>query len=496
MQIDDPPMATDREEERLSVLRELRVLDSVAEEATDATARAAARAFDAPVGLITLVEKDRQWFKARHGTELTETPRDISFCTYAIQQPDRVMVVPDAQEDPRLRNNPLVTGDFHLRFYAGAPIIVRGQPVGTLCILDTEPRHDIGDNLIEMLGDLARVVALGLETRLLTERAERLEAEQHVGNARFALALEAADMSVWSWDVDSGLLTDFGRGDDTSGMGSMTPKDFLDAVHDNDRYAVIDAFAAARSGAEEFRAEFRMAHDPERWLLSVGRTIRRNADGRVMSVTGVQTDITAQKRHDAVLETTTQEMRHRVNNLIGLADALAGRTARETESKEDFLALYRSRLQALARTQRMLMSGEGGAKLTDLAEAVIAPFRRQDRSVLILNLPDVVVTNAITQVLTLAFHELTTNALKYGALRWPTGKIDVVGRMEGETLYIDWSEFVNDAANSAPFDDYVEIASSNSGKSIVERMVGAHGGTITFDFGENGLIAKLMLPLE
>ena len=96
--------------------------------------------FDVPICLFTLVGKERQWFKARVGMRLSSTPRDIAFCAHTILQPD-VMVVPDASCDERFHDNPLVTGEPNIRFYAGAPVIVDGQAIGTLCIIDTRPRE-------------------------------------------------------------------------------------------------------------------------------------------------------------------------------------------------------------------------------------------------------------------------------------------------------------------------------------------------------------------
>ncbi|TXN76087.1 GAF domain-containing protein [Methylobacterium sp. WL18] len=126
--------------ERLAVLRDLDLLDTQQDPAFDDLCREAARTFDAPVALITLLDARRQWFKARVGLEICETARDASFCNYVVAQ-DIVLIVPDAQKDSRFATNPLVVGPPHVRFYAGAPLYYgEGVRLGALCIIDQRPR--------------------------------------------------------------------------------------------------------------------------------------------------------------------------------------------------------------------------------------------------------------------------------------------------------------------------------------------------------------------
>lgn len=142
--------------ERLQALRDLLILDTPPEERFDRIVAFAADEFDMPIALISLVDSDRQWFKARVGLGACETGRDISFCGHAIHAPE-VMVVPDALLDARFADNPLVTGDPFIRFYAGAPLETSpGLRIGTLCLIDTKPRDfdalDLG--ILRSLRDL------------------------------------------------------------------------------------------------------------------------------------------------------------------------------------------------------------------------------------------------------------------------------------------------------------------------------------------------------
>jgi len=136
----DDPTSTDDETERVAQLRAYGVLDTPNEPAFDRLVRQAARMFDAPIALISLVDEHRQWFKARIGLAAPELPRSISFCTHAIRG-NGVMVVEDAAADDRFADNPLVTGAPNIRFYAGAPLRTpEGKRIGTICVIDTAAR--------------------------------------------------------------------------------------------------------------------------------------------------------------------------------------------------------------------------------------------------------------------------------------------------------------------------------------------------------------------
>ncbi len=129
------------EEERLAALDSLRILDTPPEERFDKIARAAAEALDVPIALVSLVDRNRQWFKSCIGLEARETPRDMAFCAHAILNDD-VLIVPDTFLDSRFSDNPLVTGNVRVRFYAGYPLrLPNGHVVGTLCLIDVRPRQ-------------------------------------------------------------------------------------------------------------------------------------------------------------------------------------------------------------------------------------------------------------------------------------------------------------------------------------------------------------------
>lgn len=151
------PAIPANEVERLHVLRALALLDTEEEERFDRLTRVATRMFNVPIALVTLVDSNRQWFKSCMGLPVKETPRDISFCGHAILGND-TFIIPDASKDSRFVDNPLVTSEPHIRFYAGRPICTtHGFKIGTLCLIDSQPRAFEGKD-VEDLNDLAVMV--------------------------------------------------------------------------------------------------------------------------------------------------------------------------------------------------------------------------------------------------------------------------------------------------------------------------------------------------
>jgi GAF domain-containing protein len=151
------PSIPRNESDRLEALKALGLLDSLPEKAFDDIVALTRAALDVPTALISLIDTDRQWFKAAAGLDAPETPRSISFCGHAIHLPD-VFVVPDATVDPRFHDNPLVVGAPHIRFYAGFPLTLPGGcRIGTLCAISPVPRDDLdadGRARLRMLGAL------------------------------------------------------------------------------------------------------------------------------------------------------------------------------------------------------------------------------------------------------------------------------------------------------------------------------------------------------
>ncbi len=180
------------ETQRLQVLLESGLLDSAPEENFNALVRSLASITGCPIALLTLVDSDRQWFKAAHGIEVKETPRDVAFCAHTILQ-DGLFEIIDARGDARFADNPLVTEQPRIRFYAGAPLTIEGRRLGTLCVIDDQP-HKLSADHTKLLFSLARVASELIDSRrhllLLKHERERM--------SDFARA-----SGDWMWEVDA-----------------------------------------------------------------------------------------------------------------------------------------------------------------------------------------------------------------------------------------------------------------------------------------------------
>ncbi len=154
------------ESRRVAALRAYDVLDTETEQAYDDFTTLASAVCRVPIALISLVDSERQWFKSKVGLgQATQTPRDVAFCAHAILRPGETMEVPDATHDVRFAGNPLVVGEPHIRFYAGAPLVTPdGLSVGTVCVIDHEPRH-LQAQERQGLQSLARQIVTQLELR-------------------------------------------------------------------------------------------------------------------------------------------------------------------------------------------------------------------------------------------------------------------------------------------------------------------------------------------
>lgn len=170
-----PMIAT--EEQRMAALRRYEILDTPPEESFDALVRLGASICKTPIALVTLVDEARQWFKARVGLDALETSREIAFCAHAIDG-NELFIVPDATRDERFRDNPLVTEDPSIRFYAGMPLITsEGDAIGTFCVIDRKPRADLTPHERECVQLLARETMTQIELRRALMELDRAKHE-------------------------------------------------------------------------------------------------------------------------------------------------------------------------------------------------------------------------------------------------------------------------------------------------------------------------------
>ncbi len=315
------------EEARLEALQGYGILDTGQEQDYDDLAALAAAICGVPLALITFVEEKTQWLKAGVGMPCLRTDRSASFCTHAIRQP-ALMVVPDTLCDARFADNPFVTGEPHVRFYAGMPLITpSGHALGTICVLDTQPRclSTVQQNALKVLSrqtmnllELRRTVCRmerNMAERAYTQAALRQSAVRlRESEARIQLICQAGGIGLWETDFSQrttlcsesyaqlfGLeLADF---DGTTEMA-------LSRVHPEDRKRLTEEGARAAETLSPLSLEIR-ALQPDggvRWLLIKGE-FSTDAAGHPAKISGSATDITARKLAEEALKQTEERFR-------------------------------------------------------------------------------------------------------------------------------------------------------------------------------------------
>ncbi len=294
----------DNEAARLQALRALDVLDSPPEREFDALVQAAAAVCGVPVSLVSLVDGERQWFKASQGLPgVSETSRDLAFCAHAILE-DGILEVPDALEDARFAGNALVQGDPNIRFYAGAPLrLSDGSSVGTLCVIDRQPRQ-LSQHQREVLGLLGIAASQALERR----RDARAFV---VSEQKFRALSEASPLGVYATDASGGCIFTNGRWQVIFGLSAeqSAGHGWTATLHPGDRDAVFAEWQRCAQQRVEFDMEFRILP-----LAAEMRHVHSRAralwdeTGAVTGFVGSVDDVTHRKTQERALQVLSSEL--------------------------------------------------------------------------------------------------------------------------------------------------------------------------------------------
>ena len=314
MQPANPP---DDEARRLAALHALDILDSPPEPAFDALVRAASLACGVPISLISLVDTERQWFKANTGLAgVTETARELAFCAHTVLG-DALFEVADATQDPRFAHNPLVTGPPHIRFYAGAPVrLSDGHRVGTLCVIDRQPRQ-LSDNQREILQCLARAAAQAMAGRRDSLRLQQL-AQDNVDQAR--RQYEATPAMLHSIDAQGRVLAvsdlwlaKLGYTRDAV-LGRLSTDFLSPASLAYAREVVLPAFfATGRCDAVAYQL---ITHSGAPLDVLLSARLERDSNGQPLRSLAVSEDVTLRRQAERAL----LEERQRLANIIDGTD--------------------------------------------------------------------------------------------------------------------------------------------------------------------------------
>lgn len=521
--------------ERLAELHAYDILDTVPEEGFDDVVEIARLICEAPVALVSLVAKDRQWFKARVGFAPCETDLNSSVCAYALSEPD-LLIIPDLTADVRTRANPLVTGDPHIRFYAGAPLRAsNGQVLGSLCVIDTKPRPEgLTGRQAEALRRLARQVMVLLRERrqltsiqaaatrrlALAELGDHLrdacsvaemtaEAAQVVGQT-----LNASRAGYGELDPSGGSITilqdwaapgetslsGFYRFADYGAIGPVLARGDTLVVQDvaadpitADTAAALEAIRVSamlnvpiRERGRTVSLFFVHATTPRAWAPEEIAFTRNVADR-------VQAGI-ARLRAEEQQVLLNRELSHRMKNTLAMVQAIATQTMRnavDLNAARDALA---NRLIAMGKAHDLLLTGEReSASLAVVIRGALTIYDDAQHGSLHLSGPFVHVGSKAALSLSLMIHELATNAVKYGALSIPAGRVRVTWTIEQgdpeRMVRLCWTE-ENGPLVTPP-------TRRGFGSRLIERgLAGAFDGEVQTSYPPEGVRCMVTAPLR
>jgi PAS domain S-box-containing protein len=487
-------MIDDQQEiRRLKALDSYRILDTEPEATFDDLTALAAQVCDAPVALISLVGADRQWFKSACGLDQRETARGVSVCTHAIAQDQALYQVPDMSRDPRFADGPLVNGAERFRFYAGAVLRAKdGEALGTLCVLDRTARPEgLTPPQAKALQTLARQVMNLLDLRQsLIWRSER-------ENRLRALA-DSMPQMVWSTQPDGHHDYYNARWYEFTGVpvGSTDGEAWNGMFHPEDQERAWARWRQSLETGEPYEIEYRLRHHSGeyRWTLGRAQPVR-DSSGAIARWFGTCTDIHDHKQMAEQETLLSRELSHRIKNIFSVISGLVALSARRFPEAAGFAKDLRERIVSLGKAHDFVrphaVAGQGAApsRLSDLLAELLRPYRTEDAARVTIAGDEATIDDQAATPLALIFHELATNAAKYGAFSKPTGRVTITSRREADILVVEWAESggprVKGPATTEGF-------GSTLSKLSVETQL---GGRLTRDWRPEGLVVTLELPL-
>jgi two-component sensor histidine kinase len=492
----DPVRQVVEDTSRREVLEALEIMGSAPDSDFDRLTGIAARLFNVDFALVTLLDEQRQWFKSCFGpVGFTESPIGVSFCAHTIAAPDSDhMVVCDLASDQRFARNPFVIGPPHVRFYAGAPITVRGQRLGTLCVLGTQPREDVPDALIRQLVDLAAVAGTLVELKDEARVRARTAAELMREEWRHALTLEAGKVGSWVWDMRTGELScndTFRRMFGLSETGTVSMDEVFNAIEPDDMPSVQNTLGAAFNEGGDFDAEMRIPRT-SRWLTARGRVYQRDATGKPLVMMGASLDVTDARRSAEQTRLLLRELNHRVKNTLAMIQSVARQTIRQSPDPQDFIDAFSGRLRTLSDTHVLLANRDWqGVQLYDVLAVQLGPdfLSQPDRAD--VSGADMLLPADHALGLGLILHELTTNAHNHGAWSEDDGIVSIAWEVRDHPspgIALSWRE------SGGP--EVARPAEIGLGTRLIERgLAKVLDSEVQLDFHPEGVRMDLWMPL-
>jgi PAS domain S-box-containing protein len=467
---------------RIAALRDMRVLDTGTDPRFERIVRLAALVFRAPMAGVVLIDERRLWMKARLGFEEDEWPRRAT-PVEAVLKRGEALYSGDVRSDPRFVDS-IADAANGVRFYASEPLIApSGQIIGALSVGDDAPHPDPTLAERAALKDLAD---LAMEEIVRDAEATIASERNVVDRERVDLALSAAGLAAYEWDLASDRLLVSQRlramaGIDENDLPINHGEAVMAMVHPDDRVRIRASLTAAMNGSGRYSHEHRHVRPSDGrtiWVASSG-VIVRWPDGSPKRLIGVLQDITARKIAEEQRETLVAELDHRVKNVLAAVQSLAAQSARKAASLESFLKTFAGRLKSMASAHELLTATRWrGASMHNIAAAELgglAPGQTRWEG------PDLLLTPRAANALSLALHELATNAVKFGALSIDPGRVEVRWRQTGDGgLELRWIE-----TNGPPV---ATPTRRGFGATLLEKVTGRElGGEAKIEYRREGV---------
>jgi PAS domain S-box-containing protein len=444
--------------QRIKLLKSYDILDTSPEPGFDDVVILARQICRTPIALVSLVDRDRQWFKAASGLDSCETPISQSVCAHPLAQRE-TLNIPDLTMDERTRHNTLVTGEPFIRFYAGAPLITAsGHAIGTVCVIDTVARPGgLNAEQIAALEALARqVMTLLDQRRLIVAHAERTaelreevserkgaQAAQQVSEDRYRSLFNSLDAGFCVVDLkfdESGASRDYRFVEVNeafvrqTGLNDATGKWMRGLAPDHEQYW-FDIYGKVALTGEPTRFEHEADALGHRWYDV--HAFRIGAPG-THQVAILFNDITTRRSAEQLQKMLNDELGHRMKNSMALVQAIASQTLRGAGDRAAVKA-FTQRVQALSRAHDVLL--QQSWRSANLADVVVGAANAHADPVRVrVSGPEISLDPKAALSLSLLVHELATNAVKYGSLSVPEGIVNVNWRKQEDALVMAWTE--------------------------------------------------------
>lgn len=485
---------------RLEALRGTDLLDSPPERAFDRLTHFACRLLKVPVALVSLVGAERQFFKSSRGLSEPWASRrgtllSHSFCQHVVSS-NEPLIINDAREHPLVRDNPAID-DLGVVAYLGIPLLTpEGSVIGSLCAIDSIPREWSEDD-VEVLSDLAAIAMSEIAVRLHLRERQAAEAALRASEQRLNATYEHAFVGIAEVDTSGRFLRaneEFSRMSGYS-RDELMALNFASLTHPQDRALDAEHFERQLAGAtDHYVLEKRyIRKDSQVLWVGVSASMVYDAAGRPLYGVRVVRDISDRKRAERQQRLLIDELNHRMKNTLAVVQAIARQTLKNADVDPQSRKTFEARLMALASAHDVITRENWeSADIADVVQAALKPHRAGEQVLFRTSGPSVRIRPKAALALSLALHELATNAAKYGALSAEQGHVEITWEIEparqGERLRLRWSE------HGGPPVEAPE--KTGFGSRLVKHGLAAEfEGDVQIEFGPGGLVCAVDAPL-